>query len=36
VNAGALAFPPLVSDATGENFQAVLIGDVTGNWQPAP
>jgi len=33
---GALAFPPLVSDATGENFQAVLIGDVTGNWQSTP
>jgi len=33
---GALAFPPLVSDATGEDFQAILIGDVTGNWQQAP
>jgi len=30
---GALAFPPLVGDATGENFQAILIGDVTGNWR---
>jgi hypothetical protein len=33
---GGIAFAPLASDATGENFQAILIGDVTGNWQPAP
>jgi len=29
---GALAFPPLVSGASGEDFQAILIGDPTGNW----
>jgi len=29
---GALAFPPLVSGASGEDFLAILIGDPTGNW----
>jgi len=31
---GAITIPALSVDATGENFDAVLIGDVTGNWSP--
>ena len=30
---GAITFSPLTADATGQDFQAVLIGDVTGNWR---
>ena len=30
---GAITFSPLTADAAGQDFQAVLIGDVTGNWQ---
>jgi hypothetical protein len=29
---GAIAFTPLAGDADGQDFQALLIGDVTGNW----
>ena len=32
---GAIGFSALSSDASGEDFQAVLIGDVTGNWPGA-
>lgn len=32
---GAIAFAPLSADASGQDFQAVLLGDVTGNWQPS-
>jgi len=31
---GAIAFTPLSADASAQDFQAVLLGDVTGNWQP--
>ena len=33
---GAIGFDSLAGDASGEDFHAVLIGDVTGNWQPSP
>jgi len=33
--AGAIAFDPLVGQATGQNFEALLFGDCTGNWQPS-
>ncbi len=33
---GAISFAPLATDAAPENFDAVLLGDVTGNWQAAP
>ena len=33
---GAISFAPLATDAAAENFDAVLLGDVTGNWQAAP
>jgi hypothetical protein len=29
---GAIAYSPLATDATGQDWQAVPIGDVTGNW----
>lgn len=29
---GAIAFSPLSADAAGQDFRAILIGDVTGNW----
>jgi hypothetical protein len=29
---GAIAFSPLAGQATGQDFRAVLLGDVTGNW----
>ena len=29
---GAIGFAPLAGDAAGQDFQAVLLGDVTGNW----
>lgn len=31
---GAIAYEPLGSDATAQDFRAVLFGDCTGNWQP--
>ena len=31
---GAIGLDSLAGDASGEDFHAVLIGDVTGNWQP--
>jgi hypothetical protein len=31
---GAITFTPLDGNAAGQDFQAVLIGDVTGNWAP--
>jgi hypothetical protein len=33
---GAIAFAPLTGDAAGQDFQGVLIGDVTGNWLSGP
>jgi len=30
--AGAIAFQPLAGDAAEQDFQAILIGDVSGNW----
>ena len=30
---GAILFNPLAGDVAGQDFQALLIGDVTGNWQ---
>lgn len=32
---GAIAYTPLAVGATGQDFLGVLLGDVTGNWQPA-
>jgi hypothetical protein len=34
--AGGLSYSPLQSDATAQNFRAVVVGDCTGNWQPSP
>jgi glucose/arabinose dehydrogenase len=31
---GRITFSPLADSASGQNFIAVLLGDVTGNWQP--
>ncbi|MDX2170886.1 MAG: PQQ-dependent sugar dehydrogenase [Deltaproteobacteria bacterium] len=31
---GYITFAPLVDSAGAQNFTAVLLGDVTGNWQP--
>jgi hypothetical protein len=31
---GAVAYSPLTASATGQDFRAVLLGDVTGNWVP--
>jgi len=33
---GAIAYTPLASAAIGQDFQAVLFGDCTGNWRPTP
>ncbi|MBX3028270.1 dockerin type I repeat-containing protein [bacterium] len=33
---GAIDYAPLSGQATGQDFAAVLIGDCTANWQPAP
>jgi hypothetical protein len=33
--AGAVAYQPLVSQADGQDFEAMLLGDCTGNWQPS-
>ena len=30
---GAILFAPIAADAVGQDFRALLIGDVTGNWQ---
>ena len=30
----SLGFPNLSADQTNQNFQAILVGDVTGNWLP--
>jgi len=32
---GAIEFTPLVGQASNQDFAAVLLGDCTGNWQPA-
>jgi len=32
---GAIAFAPLVSQANNQNFSGVLLGDCSGQWQPA-
>ena len=32
---GAIAYEPLAPPANGQDFLAVLLGDCTGNWQPA-
>ncbi len=32
--AGALSFEPLATDATDQDFSAVLFGDCNGDWQP--
>ncbi|MDX2169683.1 MAG: glycoside hydrolase family 44 protein [Deltaproteobacteria bacterium] len=31
---GAIAYTPLSAAANGQDFRAVLLGDVTGNWSP--
>jgi hypothetical protein len=33
---GRIAFDPLVGFAADQDFIAVLFGDCTGNWMPAP
>jgi hypothetical protein len=33
---GAITYDPLMSDAANQDFQAILLGDVTGNWTPPP
>ncbi|HSP98246.1 MAG TPA: hypothetical protein VL049_13530 [Candidatus Dormibacteraeota bacterium] len=33
--AGAIAYDPLSTPIDGQNFLAILLGDCTGNWQPA-
>jgi hypothetical protein len=33
---GKIEYTPLNGAAGNQNFQAVVFGDVTGNWQPAP
>ncbi len=33
---GRIAYQPLVSSATGQNFAAVPFGDCNGSWQPSP
>jgi len=33
---GAITYAPLAAPATGQDFLAVLLGDVSGNWQPDP
>ena len=32
---GAIDYAPLVGDAVGQDFRALLIGDCTGNWAPS-
>jgi hypothetical protein len=32
---GAICFQPLASDASNQNFSAVLFGDCNGSWQPS-
>ena len=32
---GAIAFEPLLADADGQDFLALVIGDCSGSWQPA-
>src|SRR5262249_48372491 len=32
--AGAIAFQPLQTGVSGQDFSAVVFGDCTGNWQP--
>jgi hypothetical protein len=32
---GAIGYLPLASNASNQNFSAVLFGDCTGNWQPS-
>jgi len=32
---GSIAYSPLTTDASGQDFIAVLLGDCTGNWRPA-
>jgi hypothetical protein len=27
---------PIAGDPTSQNFQAILLGDPTGNWRPQP
>ena len=31
---GAIVFQPVMGQADGQNFEAILFGDCTGNWQP--
>jgi hypothetical protein len=31
---GAVGYAPLIGDALGQDFRAVLLGDCTGNWAP--
>jgi hypothetical protein len=33
---GAIAFDPLPRPVHGQGFEAVLLGDCTGNWKPSP
>jgi PKD repeat protein len=33
---GSIGYTPLAGNVTGQDFTALLIGDVTGNWQPGP
>jgi hypothetical protein len=33
---GRISYQPLVAPASGQDFVAILYGDCTGNWQPAP
>ena len=33
---GAIAYAPLTGAATDQDYLGVLLGDVSGNWQPAP
>jgi glucose/arabinose dehydrogenase len=33
---GAIAYDPVMGNLTGQDFIAVLFGDCTGNWEPAP
>jgi len=33
---GSIGYNPLSQDATGQDFRAIVIGDITGNWSPPP
>lgn len=33
---GAITFDPLAAQADGQDFEGILFGDPTGNWQPTP